>query len=222
MDDEDIISLLASLDKEPAPKREREEDVKPAKEAHVRVKKTMNQHEARRILSEFHLEKELPWHFEQGVSYHCISWGDVDSLTYLRAIVKQQHVHYALISTWCMAKTDINEIAAWMDKGYIDRCDFFVGEIFKGSYQTEWIQLKELCKARNCRLVMFRNHSKIMLVFGDDFDCAIESSANVNTNPRTEQTCITVDSGLARFYKEIFDGIESFDPSCADVPPFEI
>ena len=143
-------------------------------------------------------------------------------LTYLRAIVKQQHVRYALISTWCMAKTDINEIATWMGMGYIDRCDFFVGEIFKGSYQPEWIQLKELCKQRHCRLVMFRNHSKIMVVFGDQFNCAIESSANVNTNPRTEQTCITVDTELARFYKDIFDGVVSFDHSCDDVPPFRL
>ena len=54
----------------------------------VQVKKTVNRHAMRRVLSELALEKELPWHFEQGVSYHCISFGDVDSTTYLRCIVK--------------------------------------------------------------------------------------------------------------------------------------
>ena len=56
----------------------------------VQVKKMVNQHAMRRVLSELALEKELPWHFEQGVSYHCISFGDVDALTYFRVVVKQQ------------------------------------------------------------------------------------------------------------------------------------
>ncbi len=47
-----------------------------------------------------------------------------------------------------------------------------------------------------------RNH----LVFVSRFDFAIEGSANLNTNPRCEQTVITVDPGVARFYKEeVFD-----------------
>ena len=53
----------------------------------------------RRVKSELHLEECLPWHFEKGAAYHCISHGDVDSLTYLRVIVKQQPVEYVLIST---------------------------------------------------------------------------------------------------------------------------
>lgn len=31
----------------------------------------------------------------------------------------------------------------------------------------------------------------------------------MNTNPRTEQACITIDRGLYEFYKEYFDGIIS-------------
>ena len=39
----------------------------------------------------------------------------------------------------------------------------------------------------------------------------IESSANINTNPRTEQTAITADAGLFTFYADFFNGIESFN-----------
>ena len=176
----------------------------------VRVKKTST-YQTRRITSEAALEKVLPWHFEKGVSYHCLSWGDVDSLTYLRVIVKQQRLEYALISTWCMSQADIKEIFNWVDAGYIKRVDFFVGEIFKGSYAEEYSLLTELCTKYKCRLVIFRNHSKIMLAFGEKFDVCIESSANVNTNPRTEQTVITIDSDLANWYKEIFDEITPFN-----------
>jgi len=51
-------------------------------------------------------------------------------------------------------------------------------------------------------------------------EAAIESSANINTNPRTEQTVITVDTGLARFYKDFFDGIKSFERNFDDWKPF--
>ena len=196
-----------------APKIEEEKSVK--------VKKTINQHVMRRVTSELALEKELPWHFENGVSYHCFSWGDVDSLTYLRMIVKQQRLKFALISTWCMSSVDIKEIFDWIEKGYIGRVDFYVGEIFKGSYAEEYALLLKFCRQYKCRLVIFRNHSKISLAFGEKFDAAIESSANVNTNPRSEQTTITIDSELAHWYKKIFDSITPFNSDFEQPAIFE-
>jgi hypothetical protein len=61
------------------------------------------------------------------------------------------------------------------------------------------------------RVVSFRNHCKVTVFYGDRFDGAIESSANVNTNPRTEQTCITVNRELADFYKQFFDDVDGHD-----------
>lgn len=177
----------------------------------VKVKKTMTSHQARRISSELALEQSLPWHFERGVSYHCISFGDVDSLTYLRVIVKQQRIHYALLSTWCMAQEDIDEIGRWLQAGYIKRIDFFCGEIFRGTYTKEYETMKALCRKYGCKMSIFRNHSKVMVVYGERFNAVIESSANVNTNPRTEQTCITLDDSLCDFYLEFFNGIISFE-----------
>ena len=184
----------------------------------VKVKKTMTPHQARRINSELALEKSLPWHFEPGTAYHCVSFGDVDSLTYLRVIVKQQRIRYAVISTWCMALTDIKEIESWIEAGYINRIDFFCGEIFRGTYTKEYNELKAVCRRHGCKMSIFRNHSKIMLVYGERFNAVIESSANVNTNPRTEQTCITLDDGLCDFYLDFFNGIKSFEREFDNVP----
>ena len=39
----------------------------------------------------------------------------------------------------------------------------------------------------------------------------IESSANVNTNPRIEQSTIHRSADLYAFYAEFFDGIRSID-----------
>lgn len=39
----------------------------------------------------------------------------------------------------------------------------------------------------------------------------LKSSANINTNPRTEQGVITIDRGLVDFYKNYFDKIKSYE-----------
>ena len=46
---------------------------------------------------------------------------------------------------------------------------------------------------------------------GPKFAFGIQTSANINTNPRTENGCITIDRELYEFYKAYFDGIKSFE-----------
>ncbi len=50
-----------------------------------------------------------------------------------------------------------------------------------------------------------------MMIKGERFDCLIESSANVNTNPRSENTVLTVDSGLVDSYVKLFSEISPFN-----------
>jgi len=207
----DLSSLMPAEDDEPKENADKT----------VQVKKTATRHEMRRVLSELALEKELPWHFEQGVSYHCISFGDVDALTYMRVIVKQQKIRYALISTWVMALEDIAEVKSWIQRGYVGRVDFYIGEIFKVNYYKQYEELNALCKELGGRVAICRNHAKVMVLLGERFDVVVESSANVNHNPRIEQACITVDSDLAHWYKEFFDGIVSYERNFDEVKPWQ-
>lgn len=177
----------------------------------VSIFKTMSTQRKMRLLSEAALSEVLPWHLESGAAYHIISAGDVDSLTYLRHIARDQHLIYVCLSTWCMATSDAKEMLEWCKRGDVGRFDFYVGEIFKFGYRGCLDVLDEICSLTGGRVARFRNHSKLMLFFGTQYDGVIESSANVDTNPRTEQTCITVDRSLAEFYLDYFDGINDFD-----------
>lgn len=188
----------------------------------VSVVRTKERHFERRIKSELVLEAELPWHFEPGATYHCISFGDVDSLTYLRAIVKQQRLKYVLLSTWCMAITDAEEIKKWLEAGYIERVDFYVGEIFQRQYAGVYAFIRDNCLTNGGRICVFRNHSKVIAGFGERFDFAVASSANINTNPRCENTTITVNSDVAQFYKTFFDDIKSFNRDFPEWEPFDL
>lgn len=217
----DLFGSVKPEQKDKSEGKERPDD--PNKDKSVQTTVTRNRYVERRIKSELSLEESLPWHFEQGVAYHCFSFGDVDALTYLRAIVKQERLEYALLSTWCMAMTDAEEIIKWVERGDIQHVDFYVGEIFQANYSDIFLRLKEASETWGGRVAIFRNHSKVMAGFGEQFDFAIESSANVNTNPRSECTVVTIDSGLARFYKEeIFDNIQSFNRDFDDWKPYKL
>jgi len=160
-----------------------------------------------RLLEAMMLEK-----FQKGQCWHFITAGDVDSLSFLKVVLLHQpKLHYLLFSTWCMAAEDILQFGEWIDQGVIEHLDSYVGEIFPNSYRVEWQMLNELVNRTKCgRIAVFRNHSKVYAGYGDDFHFTIECSANINTNPRTEQACITIDEGVMQFYKEYYDGINSF------------
>lgn len=165
----------------------------------------------RRAFSETQLLDVAPKEFKTGHSYHFITAGDVDALSYLKIVLRQQNLKYCLFSTWCMAADDIMQFDEWLNDGRIKNLDAYVGEIFPGSYKMEWKKLNEIFEKHKCgRIAVFKNHSKIFAGTGDKFCFGIETSANINTNPRTENACITIDKGIYEFYKQYFDDIISF------------
>lgn len=178
-------------------------------------------HLSRKVTSEKAIEAAIPWHFEEGDCFHCFSFGDVDSLTYFKMVLRQQHVKYLALSTWCMAGEDVSDLRKWHEQGLLDRVDFYFGEIFQGSYGEIYQEALKFTRECGGRVVIFRNHSKIMAIHGDKFDCVIESSANVNTNPRSENTVVTVDSSLTREYINLLNGINSFNKDSKGVPVYQ-
>lgn len=150
---------------------------------------------------------------KSGHCYNFITAGDVDSLSYLKLVLLHEDLTHCLCSTWCMAAEDILQLIEWHESGKIRNLDIYVGEIFPNQYRIEWQMLKDFYREHPDvgRLCVFRNHSKIYAGTGEKFSFGIQTSANINTNPRTENGCIIIDEGIYSFYKDYFDGINSFE-----------
>jgi len=148
--------------------------------------------------------------FKDGDSYHFITGGDVDGLSYLKMIVRKQPLDYCLISSWVIASEDIFQIKDFLDEGKIKKLDVYIGEIFPNSFKLEFKMLKEVVEGYG-RVCVFKNHSKVFAGYGDKFHFGVETSANINTNPRTENGCITIGKEIYEFYREYYDGINSFE-----------
>lgn len=175
-----------------------------------------SRYQYRRAFSEVKLLEAMKYvKPEKGVSYNFITAGDVDSLSYLKVVLNWYNLDYVLCSTWCMAAEDILQLQEWHEAGRIKRLDMYLGEIFPGSYKIEWEMVKAFYKQHPDagRAAIFRNHSKIYAGanYAEDFYFGIQTSANINTNQRTENGNITIDQGLFEFYKDYFDGIISFE-----------
>lgn len=213
------FDIFPETEEKPSKTKETEKDEEPKQI--VKCHRYGHRHIVRKASSEHALEESLDWYFQEGDCYHCFSFGDVDSMSYFKHVLKQQRVDYLAISTWVMAGEDVDDLEHWHDKGMIGRIDLYMGEIFAGSYPDVYEKAKYLCRKTGGRLVIFRNHSKIMIIKGEKFDCLIESSANVNTNPRSENTVLTVDKKLVADYIELFSGIVSFNRDFDNIEPYK-
>ena len=188
-----------------------EPEVKKTKRRTTECLVRTDKHLYRRAYSESKLMDAVGIDFKEGESYHCLTGGDVDALSFLKVVLRQQDLKYCLFSTWCMAAEDILQFEDWLIKGKIKKLDAYVGEIFPGSYSIEWNMLKRVFDEQKCgRIAVFKNHSKIFAGYGNKFHFGIETSANINTNPRTENGCITIGKEIFEFYRTYFDGIKSF------------
>lgn len=148
---------------------------------------------------------------KEGTSYHIITAGKVDSISFIKYILLHQDIEYMMGSTWNITGEDILQLREWISKGRIKLLDLYCGEIQVNTYKVEWRMLNDLYRDYPVgRLVCFKNHSKVYAGWGNKFPFVFEGSANMNTNPRTEQVVFTVHRGLAEYYKKHFDRIKSF------------
>jgi|GEM_PF-652091 len=188
----------------------------------ARAVRTRNRISVRRAKSEAQLLDLLPPFVEDGDTWHVVSGGDVDSLSFLQHLMACEPWQYLMVSTWCMAMQDVEQIASWLAAGRLCWVDAYTGEILPSQYPTVHEALCTAVRRHQGRVATFRNHSKVMLLGNRDTGrfVVVESSANLNTNPRTEQTAVTADAGLFHFYADFFDGIQSFNANFSSWAPW--
>ena len=173
------------------------------------------------LLDSFTLPIIMP--FLKGTAYQFMTRGDVDALSFMKLILRMQNVIYAIVSTWCVDMNDIKTMKQWVDDGRIERLDLYLGEIYTtGRHGLEAADFQAVFEGyENVKVVVARNHSKVMAMTGQDFYCFVQTSANINTNPRIESTTILVPDDatgalLMDFYREFFRTVK---PLTRNPPP---
>lgn len=166
----------------------------------------------RSATSERALEDCIDWHLEPGCSYHVISSGEIDMLSFLKLVVRQQRVERLHLVTFCISMNGAREVFRMVERGAIGEVNWYLGNIVPRTRKSVMTAIRSFCKEHGGRVSVLRNHSKVLAIKGERFDCVTESSANFNSNPEIEQTVVTVDDGLYRFYADYYDSIGAGKP----------
>lgn len=166
----------------------------------------------RRAYSETQLHDLHTEPFKESMTYHYLTNGDVDTLSYLKMILREHELDYLLFSAWTIAQEDIFQLQDFYEDGKLDVIDAYLGDIVPNTYKMEYSMLVPFIEGTGGRIVVARNHSKVMAGYSkkDNFYFAAQGSSNLNTNQRMENYVITIDKGCFEFYKEFYDGIDSY------------
>ena len=166
--------------------------------------------DTRRVTSDEQLAELVPARIEAGHSCHVLSSGKVDVLSFTRHLLAGAGwLAYVLITTWRINRDDLEQFAHWLNAGLIERFDLVIDLRFARLSPDEYRFALELARKYGGFVTLCRNHTKITLASNPQADIwyVLESSANVNTNLRLEQTAIHNCRALFDFYREAFDAI---------------
>jgi hypothetical protein len=179
------------------------DDVPPSAAAAIAIAKL----EMMRVAREKNLREIFP-ELQPGHSYHIISAGDVDAVSYLTMLIERHGPFDDFYgSTWTLSRQDCELLDKYLQDGLIKKITFFTGEYFAKRETSVYATLLQVIGRHQGRLRMFKNHCKLLLVQNSakQFWAVAEGSANFTTNPRTEQTTITASKELYDFYKGWFE-----------------
>ena len=186
----------------------REQDIEAI--GHASAMRRTHQVQTRRIHNEASLSGLLPARIEAGTSWHVLSSGDIDVLSITRHLLHGAGSFDSLrMTTWRINRDDLEQIEKWLDAGIVETFHLLIDQRFQRLAPDEYALAKHITTTYGGSVNMTLNHSKVTLASNaaTNYWLAIESSANVNTNRRLEQTAIHHSRELHDFYQEAFNAI---------------
>jgi hypothetical protein len=149
-----------------------------------------------------------------GESLHALSDGTYNFATWLPQIVAWfDHIDELDLVTWTTSRHAAEELLSLHQAGKITRLNLYLSHFFRSRDPSTYAYLRQNLHPPNT-FHAFPNHAKILLAANraTDHYLAIETSANLNTNPRYEQYTITHDRNLWQFHRDWLAQIRSLPP----------
>lgn len=106
------------------------------------------------------------------------------------------------ISTWVASTASTQIIEDFLEDGVIHRFRFLVDKGFPANRKKLYNHI--LALYGDCVRVTL-NHAKFCLIYNDDWNFVIETSANLNKNKRLENFRITEHKQYREFFSGVFD-----------------
>lgn len=144
---------------------------------------------------------------DDSICYKIISIGKFSSLGFIEYIASQTIIKQMTVSTLRVGKKHLKALDILYKKGKLLKVNFIVGNIMKqdsklGKSYRYYDDMTNVCERNNWNVVVRNNHSKILLFDTDNGKFVIETSSNLNENPKMEQFSFYKDDEAYKFYKQ--------------------
>lgn len=128
----------------------------------------------------------------------CFSFVDV-----IRHIIEKVGRSHVDISTWVASAASTKEIEGFLEDEVIHDFRFLVDKGFVANRRKLYDHILNF--HGDCVRVTL-NHAKFCLIYNENFNFVIETSANLNRNKRLENFRITEHQQYREFFSGVFDG----------------
>lgn len=144
---------------------------------------------------------------DENTCYKCLSEGGFSSIGYIRWVAEHAKINKLYASSLSIGKKHSRSLDNMHKRGLLDKATFMVGTLMQqGSHcREEYSLLNKVCDENGWEIIVTINHSKLLLFDTDIGKFVLETSSNLNENPRVEQFSFVKDEELYSFYQDMFE-----------------
>lgn len=147
---------------------------------------------------------------KRGVSYHFLTGGEIDQLTWISAAMRYVgKLDRLVLTTWKISSDGCRDIKNLVMDDKVSSLALFVGDRIDSAQREIFRAIADFTGAYSpdrFRFYLFPVHAKIIagISEAEDFAFVVESSANCSINKRIEQACFTVSRQAYTFFNDYF------------------
>ena len=144
----------------------------------------------------------------KGECYKMVSVaGGFSSLGIIKYIADNEGIEEMYASTFRIGEKHIDILDKLGDEGKIKKCTFVVADQqqYVDKEYGYWDKVKAVCKKHKWKIIILNNHSKLILMKTPKNYHVVETSSNLNENPKMEHFNWENDKEVFEFYREIFE-----------------
>lgn len=146
--------------------------------------------------------------------YKIVSFGDFSSIGFVNYVAARTKITEMEASTLRVGKKHLKVLDVLHKRGRIGHVHFIVGSIMSSDSKTGkkygyFDDLQAVCDSNGWDITVYSNHSKVLLFNTDCGKFVLETSSNLNENPKMEQFSFEKSAELYEMYKNIFEEVRS-------------
>ena len=163
------------------------------------------------LIRSLHEIEELTQTLPEDECFKFLSAGGFSSISFIKFIADRAKINFMFASTLRIGRKHLWVLDELHRVGKLGICEFVVGSIMQNDNETGksykyYDDLEKVCKINGWGLKVSNNHSKVLLFDTSAGKFVIETSSNLNENPKSEQFSFEKDAKLYEFYLNAFRG----------------